>query len=135
MHRVRRLLIKIGKSAPFVICFVVFVSYSETIYSLTIGRYSQFHDYTTLYKPISETIGNVFEYDSLTIFILSVLSIASETCRWYKIACVYLIFNLAVSDYAFSKELTTESIYAISYTKAAVSLIIVYKGMKKTLNG
>ena len=131
----RRLLIQIGKSAPFAICFIVFVSYSETIYSLTIERYSQYHDYTTLYKPISETIGNVFEYDSLTIFILSVLSIASETCQWNKIACVYLIFNLAVSDYAFSNELTTESIYAISYTNAAVSLIIVYKGMKKALNG
>lgn len=131
----RRLLIQIGKSAPFATCFVVFVSYSETIYSLTIGRYSQFHDYTTLYKPISETIGNVFEYDSLTIFILSVLSIATETCKWNKIACVYLILNLAVSDYAFSNELTANAIYVISYANAAVSLIIVYKGMKKALNG
>ena len=76
----------------------------------------------------------MFEYDSLTIFMITVLSIAAETCKWNKIACVYLILNLAVSDYAFSNELTADAIYVISYANAAVSLIIVYKGLKITIN-
>lgn len=129
VHKARVLLINIGKAMPFVVCFVVSVSYAESLFSLTTSDYVVLDGYIVPNKPISWLVGRYFEYNIQMLVVLVVISIAIETCIYNKIACVYLGINLLEKSY-FDFELEPIHIYVICITNMIVAGYITYKGIK-----
>ena len=125
----RRALIRLGKVIPFILCFIVFVSYLEDVYALYTNSYMEFADGVYLYKPISWAIGNLFEYNVSHLSVLCVLSIAISTCLYNKLACLYLGINLLEKSY-FDFVLDVWQIYIISILNLIISAYFTYKGIK-----
>lgn len=126
----RRALIRLGKVIPFILCFIVFVSYLEDVYAIYTNSYMEFADGVYLYKPISWAIGNLFEYNVSHLLVLCVLSIAISTCIYNKMACGYLGVNLYEKYYFPTIELYEEYIYAICLVNICICGLLVYKGIK-----
>lgn len=126
--RARISLIQIGKVAPFVVCFIVGISYVEDVYMLSFDKYIEFCDGVYLEKPISWFIGNYFKYDIVTILMLVVLSFAIETCIFNKMACAYLGINLAEKSY-FDFEMDVWLIYAICLANIVIASYLTFKGL------
>lgn len=124
----RRALIRLGKVIPFILCFIVFVSYLEDVYSLYTNSYMEFADGVYLYKPISWAIGNLFEYNVSHLSVLCVLSIAISTCLYNKLACLYLGINLLEKSY-FDFELEPTTIYLICLANIIVVGYLTWKGI------
>jgi hypothetical protein len=127
--KTRITLIQIGKVLPFVVCFIVFLSYIEDVYALSFCDYIEFSDGVYLKKPLSWSIGEYFKYDIITLSILVVLSIAIETCVYNKLACGYLGINLAEKSY-FDFELEPTTIYIICLANILVAGYLTIKGIK-----
>lgn len=127
--KTRVTLIQIGKIAPFVVCFVVFISYMEDVYSLMFDKYVEFSDGVYLRKDLSWFIGNYFKYDLATLSFLVVLSYAIETCIYNKLACLYLGINLLEKSY-FDFELEPTYIYIICLANIIVASYLTYKGLR-----
>lgn len=127
--KTRVTLIQIGKIAPFVVCFVVFISYTEDVYSLMFDRYVEFSDGVYLQKDLSWFIGNYFKYDLATLSFLVVLSCAIQTCVYNKLACAYLGINLAEKSY-FDFELEPTTIYIICIANILICCFFCHKGIR-----
>ena len=127
--KTRVVLIQIGKIAPFVVCFVVFISYAEDVYSLMFDRYVEFSDGVYLRKDLSWFIGDYFKYDLATLSFLVVLSCAIETCLYNKLTCLYLGINLLEKSY-FDFELEPTTIYIICLANIIVAGYLTYKGIR-----
>lgn len=124
----RRTLIRLGKVIPFILCFIVFVSYLEDVCALYTNSYMEFADGVYLYKPISWAIGNLFEYNVSHLSVLCVLSIAISTCIYNKLACLYLGINLLEKSY-FDFELEPTTIYLICLANIIVAGYLTWKGI------
>ena len=127
--KTRVTLIQIGKIAPFVVCFVVFISYAEDVCSLMFDRYVEFSDGVYLRKDLSWFIGNYFKYDLATLSFLVVLSYAIETCVFNKLACGYLGINLLEKSY-FDFEIEPTAIYLICLANIIVAGYLTLKGLR-----
>ena len=126
----RRLLIKFGKTIPFILCFVVFISYTESLIAVSTSDYMYYDGSITLSTPISFWIASRFEYDLLTMFAISVLSIAIETCIWNKLAILYLFIQLGEKSYFGSTELYPEYIISACVINIFICVLLCYKGFK-----
>ena len=126
----RRLLINFGKVLPFILCFVLLVSYIECCVSLYIEDFMIYKDSITLNTPISFWLADKFEYDHLTLFAMTILSYAVETCLWNKIGILYLAFQLAFKNYIANFELEPTAIYIICLANILVAGYLTYKGIK-----
>ena len=127
--KTRITLIHIGKVLPFIVCFIVFLSYAEDVYALSFGNYMEFSDGAYLKKPLSWFIGEYFKYDIITLSVLIILSIAIETCVYNKLACGYLGINLAEKSY-FDFELEPTTIYIICIVNILVAGYLTFKEIK-----
>lgn len=124
----RRLLINMGKSLPFAICFVVAITYMEYLYALTFEHFLYFHDYVTLNTPIAFYIANnIFEYDILVVVVTLIISIAIEACKWNLWATCFLCFHLIEKSY-FDWELDIWQLYTVITANLVVSLFFTFKG-------
>ena len=130
---VRRLLINVGKILPFVVCFIVLISYIENVYALTTEDYTYYDGYYVLSKPVSNYIGNIFEYNTQTLFVLVLISIAIRTCIFNKLACLYLGINLLEKSYL-DFELEPTYIYIICLANIIVAGYLTVKGIKILIN-
>lgn len=122
-------LIRLGKVAPFVLCSIVLVSYIENIYSLFTQNYIEFDDGYYLNKPISWAISKYVKYDFYTMLSIGVLSFAIETCKWNKLAIVYLGFQLLEKHYFATIELDIWFYFIASVLNAILCAFFVYKGV------
>lgn len=129
----RRLLIRIGKFLPFVLCGIVFFSYSENVIALYNQDYLYFDRYIVLNTKFSFIIADSFEYDLLTIFAAGVLSNALSTCIYNKLAVLYLLVHLAEKKFFITVELYPEYIYAICVANIIICTFLCYKGLKQLL--
>ena len=129
IHKARVWLIRLGKVLPFVICFIVMLSYSETAFNLATNDLFSWCDIVIPSKPISWFIGGYFEYNLQMLVVLVILSIAIETCIYNKLACGYLGINLAEKSY-FDFELEPTYIYIICLANIIVAGHLTYKGIK-----
>lgn len=84
IRKARVFLIELGKMLPFVVCFVIFISYAEDLYAISFDRYVIYESSYVLYKPISWYLGSAFEYNLITVSLMAVISVAVETCFWNK---------------------------------------------------
>ena len=127
-NRFRRLLIRIGKVLPFLLCFLVLVNYSETLISLATSDYLEYDGIAIPNTPISFFVGKYFEYDLSMLSVLFIISISVETCIWNKAACLYLGANLYEKSF-FEKNVYDNEVY---YAVCAINIILA---SYLTLNG
>ena len=133
INKFRRILIRIGKVLPFVICFVVLLNYIECIVALLLNNYIIYDNVVILYTNFSFIINTFVEYDIQILIVLCVISIAIETCIYNKLACCYLGVNLAEKSY-FDFELEPTSIYIVCIVNIIVAGYLTYKGIKILIN-
>lgn len=129
INKFRRILIRIGKVLPFVICFLVLLNYIECIVALLLNNYIIYDNVVILYTNFSFIINTFVEYDIQILIVLCVISIAIETCIYNKLACGYLGINLAEKSY-FDFELEPTTIYIICLANILVAGYLTYKGIK-----
>lgn len=129
-NKARFFLIRLAKILPFMICFIVFISYTETCLSLATSNLEEWNEYVVPYKYVSWWIAQYFEYDWTAMVVLIVLSISVETCLWNKLAILYLCLNLYEKYFFSDIELYEEYIYAIAVTNMAICAFLCYKGIK-----
>ncbi len=128
--RTRITLIQLGKVIPFVICFVVLVSYCENVYALLSNNYIEFMDGVYLNKPISWFIGEYFTINYPVLFLVVVLSFSIETCIYNKLACCYLFVNLYEKSFFVYHEYCNEVYCVVSITNIIVCVYLCAKGIE-----
>ena len=128
IHKARVWLIRLGKVLPFMICFIVMLSYSETVFNLATNAFNSWCGIVIPSKPISWLIGRYFEYNLQMLAVLVIISIAIETCIYNKLACGYLGINLAEKSY-FDFELEPTTIYIICLANIIVAGYLTLKGI------
>ena len=128
INKFSRLLIRLGKILPFVLCFIALISYFESMIAMLNKRFIQYDEYVLLDTSVSFAINKLIEYDWQTLLVLVVISFATETCRWNKISCLYLGLNLLEKSY-FDFELEPWTIYTICIANIIVAGYLTYKGI------
>ena len=129
INKFRRLLIRVGKILPFIVCLLILLQYAETAFALLLSDFLVYDDMVIPNTPISFFIGRYFEYNLQMFVVLCIISIAIETCLANKACCVYLGVNLYEKSYFANVELYTEYIYAICAANIIVSAYFTYKGI------
>ena len=106
------------------------ISYGECLYALITCDFVATDDVIVLNKPVSWAIGEYFRYNVPTLFLLAVLSIAIRTCKWNKLALLYLAFQLWEKEYFMTIELYVEQIYVVVVVNIAICVFFIYKGIR-----
>ena len=131
VYKARILLINMGKVLPFLICFIVAISYSECLYALLAQDYVVMDNFVYLNKPISWQLGKVFEYNIQIIAVVTILSFAIKTCKWNKLAIAYLALQLYEKQYFANHQWDNENYYYVVIAiNIAICLFLVFKGIK-----
>lgn len=128
---VRKLLIRVGKILPFVVCFVVFISYLENMYAMLTENYLYYEDYYVLNKPLSNQLGVLFEYNVQTLFILVIISISIRTCLYNKLACFYLGINIYEKSYFMEHVYDNGIYYIVIILNLIIASYLTIKGILK----
>lgn len=129
VYRARKHLIYLGKVLPFLICAIVTISYLESFKALFVYEYMQVNEDVYLYKPISFFIGEYFELDFPTWLFLAITTVAIRTCKWNKLAVLYLAFQLFEKSYFSTHCWNIEYYYIVIGLNAIVSCFLVLKGL------
>lgn len=130
IHSFRVLLIRLGKISPFLITFLVFISYVECLLALMTNSLAEYNGEVVLYKPLSWAIASYFEYDMYVVAFLTILAIAIETCIWNKLALLYLFIQLIEKGLLNHVMLDLWVYYIIVITNALISLVLTLKGIR-----
>ena len=129
INKFRRLLIRVGKILPFIVCLLILLQYAETAFALLLSDFLVYDDMVIPNTPISFFIGRYFEYNLQMFVVLCIISIAIETCLANKACCVYLGVNLYEKSYFANVELYTEYIYVICIANILICAFFCYKGI------
>lgn len=129
-HNARVVLINIGKILPFVLCFVVCISYAENILAILFNNIAVYGDCYTFNKPVSHFIGRFFEYDLLSVVVTLIISVAIQTCTWNKLAVLYLALQLMFKIGVADMELSLTEVGIMSAVNVIISAFLVYKGIR-----
>ena len=127
--KVRKLLIRVGKVLPFIVCFIAFINFIEIAFATATSDFLVYDGIVIPNTPISFFIGQYFEYNLQMLFVLVILSIAIQTCVYNKMACAYLGINLAEKSY-FDFELELTTIYIICLANIIIAGYLTVKGIK-----
>lgn len=130
IHKTRVFLIRFGKLIPFVLSFIVLISYFENLIALSTEDYLMYNGFYVLNKPISYFIGSYFEYNALFLSFLIVVSFAISTCLHNKLANLYLAINLYEKSYFASHAYENEIYYVVCIVNMIVAAYLTYKGLK-----
>ena len=127
MYKAERLIVKIGKAIPFILCFVVLIGFIETAYSYS----REIYEDGQLYKPISWLIGDIVRYDWLTIVAMLSLSYGLNNCWRNKVAIFYLIFNLIQKHIIESITMNSTLIYYYIVFNITILVVILFLGLQQ----
>ena len=127
-YKARRTLISVGKTTPFILCFILLTTYAETLFALATSDFLALGGSKIPNTPLSFKIASFFEYDLHTVIIALVISFAIEACIWNRLAILYLMLHLWLKNYL-NFELEIETIYAITIVNIIVSFFFVCKGI------
>lgn len=125
----RRLLIRIGKVLPFIMCGLVCITCLETLFACVIGDFIMYDGIFIPNIPISFIIGQFFEYNFQMLIVLCVISISVQTCIHNKLACIFLVCVLFEKIYFAGVELCPEYISIICIINIMICAFFVYKGI------
>jgi hypothetical protein len=133
----RKLLIRLGKTIPFVLAFILLVGYVETIYSIITNNTIVDAEENIIYNlPISFSIADIVYIDWLDVLLVWILCFALELCK-YSFRCAYLItLNLPFRWLVENYQTTDNVIITCSFVMTLLSLLCLYGGIKviKRLN-
>ncbi len=129
INEFRKLLVRIGKILPFVVCFLVCIHYAETAFALATSDFVVYDGNIIPNTRLSFLVGHYFEYNIQTLVVLVVLSISIRTCIYNKLACVYLGVNL-LEKWHFDFEMHPNDIICVCLANVMTSAYLVYKGAK-----
>lgn len=129
--KARKHLIQIGKLLPFALCFVVMLGYIEAAYATLSNNIVLYDCYLSIEKPISQLIGCYFEYDWMTIIVLTILAFAIETCVWNKLSVLYLALHLLFKQWASAMEFLPMHIIGLCLINIAICCTLCYKGLTR----
>lgn len=128
--RARKQMIYLGKVLPFLICMIVAISYLECLKALFACDLLEFSDGVYLNKPISFFIGKYFELDVSTLAFVAIMSIAIRTCKWNKLAILYLAFQMFEKSYFATHAWDNiEGYYIVAILNILVCSYLIIKGL------
>lgn len=134
-NKARRFLIRFGKVAPFIICFIVLLSDLENIYAIIAHNTIVCGGIEIYNTPISFAIGNNVEYDAFLLFVIALISFSIEACVYNIAVTFYLFLLLYRRHYLFQHETFDDSVYlAIMSICVIISSYFIYKGIKILLH-
>ena len=128
--KTRYALIRMGKVLPFIVCFILLISYSECLYSLSIKDYIEFPSGVCLNKAVSWAIGEYFRYDLPTLVFFAIVSFAIRTCIWNKLSIAYLAVQLYEKSFFAAHEYNVSIYYIVTIVNIALCLFFCCKGIK-----
>lgn len=123
-------LIRFAKVFPFLLCFIVLISLSETLFALALSDFVVFDGGIIPNTPFAWFVGEKYEIGIYSASLAIFLSVAFETCIWNKASEVYLLIYLKQQVYFPTIELYPEYIYAICIANIIVAWYLTYKGIK-----
>ena len=123
-------LIRFAKVFPFVLCFIVLVSLSETLFALILSDFVVFDGGITPNTHFAWFVAEKYEIGIYSVLLAIFLSIAFETCIWNKTSEVYLLAYLKQQVYFPTIELYPEYIYAICIANILICSFFCYKGIR-----
>ena len=122
-------LIRFAKVFPFLLCFIVLISLSETLFALLLSDFVILDGSLTPNTPFAWFIGEKYEIGIYSVLLAIFLSIAFETCVWNKASEIYLLVLLKHQTYFPTIELYIEYIYAICIANILICAFFCYKGI------
>ena len=122
-------LIRFAKVFPFLLCFIVLISLSETLFALLISDFVILDGSLTPNTPLAWFIADKYEFEIYSVLAAIFLSIAFETCVWNKASEIYLLVLLKQQTYFPTIELYIEYIYAICIANILICAFCCYKGI------
>ena len=122
-------LIRFVKVFPFLLCFIVLISLSETLFALLISDFVILDGSLTPNTPLAWFIADKYEFEIYSVLAAIFLSIAFETCVWNKASEIYLLVLLKQQTYFPTIELYIEYIYAICIANILICAFFCYKGI------
>ena len=126
-------LIRFAKVFPFLLCFIILVSLSETLFALILSDFVVFDGGITPNTPFAWFVAEKYEIGIYSVLLAIFLSIAFETCIWNKTSEVYLLVYLKQQVFFPTIELYPEYIYAICIANILICSFFCYKGIKMLL--
>lgn len=106
------------------------VSYAESLVAFATDDFVLLGDDLIPRKTVSWLIGSFFEYSYFHVAVLTILSVAIQTCVWNKLACLYLFLNLIEKSW-FESHVYTITIYTcVCIANIAVCMLVLWKGMR-----
>ena len=134
VYRARIGLIRFAKVFPFLLCFIVLLSLSETLFALILSDFVVFNEGITPNTPIAWFIASKYEFGTYSILAAIFLSVAFETCVWNKASEIYLLVFLKQQTYFPTIELYPKYIYAICIVNMLICGFFCYMGLKILLS-
>ena len=123
-------LIRFAKVFPFLLCFIVLISLSETLFALLLSDFVILDGSLTPNTPLAWFIADKYEFEIYSVLAAIFLSIAFETCVLNKASEIYLLVLLKQQTYFPTIELYIEYIYAICIANILICAFFCYKGIK-----
>lgn len=130
VYKARVGLIRFAKVFPFLLCFIVLVSLSETVFALLMGDFVLLDGSLTPNTPFSWLIAEFYTFGIYSLFLALVFAISFETCIYNKASIGYLAIFLGQQKYFPTIELYEEYIYTICFVNICICVFLVYKGIK-----
>ena len=122
-------LIRFAKVFPFLLCFIVLISLSETVFALALSDFVVFDGGITPNTPFAWLIAEKYEIGIYSVLLAIFLSVAFETCVWNKASEIYLLVYLKQQTYFPTIELYIEYIYIICIANILICGFFCYKGI------
>ena len=122
-------LIRFAKVFPFLLCFIVIVSLSETLFALVLNDFVVFDGSVTPNTPFAWFVGEKFEIGIYSVLLAIFLSIAFETCVWNKLSDIYLLTYIKQQTYFPTIEIEPMVIYIICLANIIVAGYLTFKGI------
>jgi hypothetical protein len=122
-------LIRFAKVFPFLLCFIVIVSLSETLFALVLNDFVVFDGSVTPNTPFAWFIGEKFEIGIYSVLLAIFLSIVFETCVWNKLSDIYLLTYIKQQTYFPTIEIEPMVIYIICLANIIVAGYLTWKGI------
>ena len=122
-------LIRFAKVFPFLLCFVVLISLSETLFALALSNFVVFDGGITPNTPFAWLIAEKYEIGIYSVLLAIFLSVSFETCVWNKVSEIYLLVYLRQQTYFPTIELYPEYIYAICIANILICGFFCFKGI------
>ena len=123
-------LIRFAKVFPFLLCFIVLISLSETLFALALSDFVMLDGDIIPNTPFAWFVAEKYEIGIYSVLLAIFLSIAFETCIWNKTSEVYLLVYLKQQVYFPTVELYPEYIYAICIANILICGFFCYKGIR-----